>query len=249
MLTEKQTTVLAFIIAVLGIILTFTFFLKTPFKIVRTVEVPVQDTPVIEVSKENTLEVLKNAYRPSKSPLSKEEFSKSPKLFMAGSFNNAILEIHGTLDGNQAVFLLLNFANQGGIIKGERNSKTKLDLDTTEEKGGFFSKNPITTSVDLLRDTLGTISSEFERTKLGSREFNFIEHEQPSTISQLLVVPISQNGEYGGATITQLTIKYSCQNNEKCIIGLCEDGDRFTECINRNFGQKVMQEWMKKNGF
>lgn len=248
--TEKGQNALAIFMAILGMFLMFYWFLPLSFP-EETAEAPVQEMPITETGAQvHTIPVLSEKYIPLKNPFEKSAFDKAPTIVMRGEFESASMHIKGTILGEGDRFLIFNFNGEGGLIKAVRSAVNKINLTETKRRGGVFSNdNPIDVSLDLMTDSLGTIGSEYAKTQLGSRIFNFIDDIQQPTVTQLLVIPFKVNGEYGGASIDELKIQYTCKAEGGCEIHTCSSQKLYTECLNEYFGPEVMREWMNRYGY
>lgn len=216
------------------------------FTVANTPSIDIPNTPSFTGSILTTSEILDSPYIPPTNPFEKTEYSKVPRVVYGGTFKSAKLIIRGSILTPNNYFLILNFANNGGIIHAVRASMTQLDVGKTATLGGMFTQDSgINTSVNLMSDTLGTIQSEFQRTNLGSHIFNFLSTKQKSDVSPIIAIPFSNNGQYGGAVISSIQIQYSCQNQGSCLIKKCENSKLYSECIKEAFGVQEYNQWIK----
>lgn len=211
---------------------------------VPPIEIPSNSGSQIELT---DIQLLAAAYTVPENPLDLKIYnSLFPRILIKGSFSQAILNVKGKV-GSSDAFLIFNFDNQGGIIRALRESPNRLNIPQTISRGGLFKAgSTIDISVNLLSDTLGTVGSEFIRTNLGEREFNFIEGNEPMNVIPLAVIPFTDNGGYGGVTVGELKISYLCAVGSDCGISVCENSKLYTQCIKDVYGQPAMDAWCKR---
>ena len=222
------------------------------------VVIPPQEIPTDSSSSApqiHTVSIIDKSYVVPTNPFDNEQYSKFPKVVVGGSgavfvgsFEQVVLNIKGKVTSNEDVFLILNFNNQGGLVKAVRSSAKKLDIAATNLKGGIFNSNkPIDVSVNLLKDQLGTIASEFLKTGKGEREFNLLPKVQPNEAPVLAVIPFMNNGQYGGAEITSLDIEYVCQTGKECTVAPCAASKMVSECIQEELGPEAYKDLLKRH--
>jgi len=219
---------------------------NTPPNVVETppIETPTQGTGSQVILKEVAL--LSSAYEVPKNPLDLDVFKALfPRVIINGSFEQAILSIKGKV-GSSDAFLLLNFGSQGGLVRAVRESPNRLNIPQTLSRGGLFpAGSTIDISVNLLKDKLGTIGTEFIKTNLGEREFQFLDENEPIDVLPVAVIPFTNKGGYGGVTIGELTISYSCKPGSDCSIKTCDNNKVYTQCILDEHGKPAMEKWCR----
>lgn len=183
----------------------------------------------------------------AKNPFDPDEYSKFPRLAMSGSFVYAKLHIEGTVKTEAPVYLLINFNEQGGLVKAVRKATNQLDIAATEKLGGEFTQaNLISEDVDLLNDTLGTIGAEYQSTHKGQRTFNLLDNPQKPNVATAMIIPFTSDGQYGGASIDEMKIEYTCELGKTCMLGLCTEWEKATNCMkNYKFNQRMIDDWAK----
>ncbi len=213
------------------------------------VEVPPIETPIDGTGSQITLTkvpLLSAAYSVPKNPLDIDVYKTLfPRILLNGSFEQAILSVRGKV-GSSDAFLIMNFGNQGGIVRGVRESPTRLNIPQTVARGGLFTAgSTIDISVNLLQDKLGTTGTEFIKTNQGERDFNFISGDEPVDVLPVAIIPFTNNGGYGGATIGDLTISYSCKSGSDCSVSKCDNNKVYTQCILEEYGKEAMDKWCR----
>ncbi len=156
------------------------------------VTTPAQELPTDTGSKLDfhTLSIIDKPYKVPDYPFENDAYKNFPRIIIGGHFEQAVLRIQGKVTSRDDVFLILNFNKQGGIINAVRSSARKLDITATDDKGGIYRAGEgIDVSVNLMKDNLGTIASEFIRTNKGEREFNLLKKIEKNEVSTLAVIP------------------------------------------------------------
>lgn len=212
-----------------------------------TIETPSIETPIDATGSHialKTVSLLNSAYSVPKNVFDTVVYSNLfPRIVLNGSFEQAILSVKGKVGGSDT-FLVFNFGNQGGVVRAVREAPTRLNIPQTVERGGLFpSGSTIDISINLLKETMGTTGSEFTKTNEGEREFNFIKGDEPVDVVPVAIIPFTNDGEYGGVTIGNLTISYSCKTGSDCKITKCDNNKKYTQCIKDSYGEPAMQQW------
>ncbi|MFH1444603.1 MAG: hypothetical protein ABIG34_04435 [Candidatus Peregrinibacteria bacterium] len=234
------------------------FINSSPTKPLPTdIVTPAQELPTDTGSKLqfHTVSIIDKPYKVPNNPFENDVYKKFPRVVIGRYFEQAVLRIQGKVTSRgDEVFLILNFNKQGGIIRAVRSSANKLDIAATDNRGGIFrAGDNIDISVNLMKDNLGTIASEFIRTNVGEREFNLLSRFEDDEAPTLAVIPFMNNGQYGGAEISSLSIEYACQLGKECAIARCEPSYKYsTVCVEEVFGSGAVQplldrhpEWKK----
>jgi len=197
-----------------------------------------------EVTLTNT-PLLTKAYTVPQNPFDKTVYDNLfPKIAVRGSFEQIILNIKGKV-GSSNTFLILNVGVQGGIVRAVRESPNRLNIPQTLDKGGMFKAgSTIDISVNLLKDQLGTTGTEFIKTNIGEREFNFVQANQRADVLPIVVIPFTNNGGYGGATIGKLDISYLCKDGkDSCDLAVCDNDEKTTECLTNKLDEEATKDW------
>lgn len=213
---------------------------------------PDQEQPTDSGSKLkfHTISIIDKPLIITQDPFSKDEYKKFPRLVVGGDFEQVILRIQGKVTSRRDdVFLILNFKNDGGILKAVRAAAKRLDITATDTKGGIFrAGEDIDVSVNLMKDNLGTTAIEFIKNNLGEREFNFLSRTEANDVYPLAIIPFMNNGQYGGAEISSLSIEYACQLGKTCAIARCVPPSKLsTVCAVEVFGTGADLELLKRH--
>lgn len=218
---------------------------ETP--IVPREELPFTSTGSSSASSEKTISLLSDSYIPPADPFSESNYKKVPRIIYLGAFDKMYVKIEGEIISDQEVMLLFNFGQETGIIKGARKSSNLIDLQRTRELGGIFSPlNSISTTVNLLGDQLGSSSKNLKNCKEGTCNFTFIKESIVPEVAPILVIPLTIDGKFGGASIKKLDINYECAPfSIGCDVLLCTDETSY-QCILNKRSKEEADMWAER---
>lgn len=184
----------------------------------------------------------------AQNPFSEIEYNKAPRIIYKGSFKTAKVHINGTVVGNDEVFLMFNFGQETGIINGVRTSKDRVNVQGTRSLGGIYTPaSSFSTVVDLLQEELGASSSNIGKCRSGVCAFNFLGDTSTAQVAPILILPVTLNGNFGGAVISESYIDYECESSEtNCEIQICAQGQVAYECIFEKYGKEEADQWYER---
>ena len=230
--------------------------LKSNYALSDKAETPIEDTPPIikeevfkDIEKIEILPLISSPYTPSKDVFSSIDIYKNESIVIAlsGNFEKAELHVKGKVFDKGKHFISINYGNESGTFNATRLSEKSLDINSTEERGGIFTKDePLDFKINLLGETtLATTKSEFELTKQVVKFVKLWDSNLlPPTVIRVLIAPFNEYGYFGGVTIEEINFEYSCNNNNNnCGIVLCQKDKMFTECLTNNFGWSYAKSW------
>lgn len=208
------------------------------------VPAPIIDSPQLTLKKKSLID--KPYFVPS-APFAEYNYSQIPRIIFRGPFSEIKLTATGTLATKEPNFFIFGFNNETGIIDGFRTARNKIS--PSEEKKSVIDENGnFMVSVNLFSEKLGTSSKEFEVTSAGTRDFHFIQKNNPADSAKILLAPFNNNGQYGG-TLDSLTIEYLCiEEDEGCKVEKCLPNEKTTECLTRFFSPKEAEAWRQRTG-
>lgn len=173
-------------------------------------------------------------------------FNNSLAIALNGSFKRATISVNGQILDNNPRLISFALGNTSGTLNGVRKSENFLDEQATQDKGGLF-QNDFKFDIDLFSDTfVSTSKNEFLQTRQLTKPVKFWDEiiPPPPTTLRLLVAPFDKSGVYGNVLIKSIMFKYQCDG--QCQVSNCQNGEKTTVCLTRNFGKTAAQLWCER---